>query len=151
MAVLGAGAAVAPAGVVVQALVCLGQDSGPAAEPGTWLATVPMMAGVAPAGCARAVFRSRSGCRRLWWLGYRLGALVMGMVLGAVTMAASVVAGLLGPVAIALYAVVLSVPVWITWYWLVRRGETGGRRAGCAAGRGWDKGTKARERALPFC
>ena len=50
-----------PAGVVVQALVCLGQDSGPAAEPGTWLATAPMMAGVAPAGCARAAFRSRSG------------------------------------------------------------------------------------------
>ena len=42
--------------------------------------------------------------------------------LGAVTVAASLVAGPLGPVAIALYAVVLSVPVWIAWYWLLRRG-----------------------------
>ena len=40
---------------------------------------------------------ARSRLRRRWW-------------------------GLLGPVAIAVYAVVLSAPVWITWYWLVRRG-----------------------------
>ena len=62
------------------------------------------------------------GCRRLWRLGYRRGAWMAGIGLGAVTVAASLVAGLLGPVAIALYAVVLSVPVWIAWYWLVRRG-----------------------------
>ena len=37
-------------------------------------------------------------------------------------LAASPVAGLLGPVTIAVYAAVLSVPVWIAWYWLVRRG-----------------------------
>ena len=47
-----------------------------------------------------------------------------GIGLGAVTVAASLVAGLLGPVAIAVYAVVLSVPVWIAWYWLARRGCT---------------------------
>ena len=34
----------------------------------------------------------------------------------------SVVAGLLGPIAIAIYAVVISVSVWIAWYWLLRRG-----------------------------
>ena len=45
-----------------------------------------------------------------------------GIGLGAVTAAASLVAGLLGPIAIAVYAVVLSIPVWIAWYWLVRRG-----------------------------
>ena len=68
-----------PAGVVAQAAVRFGADFGPTAEPGPWLATVPMMA-------------------------------------------ASVVAGLLGPVTIAFFAVVLSVPVWVAWYWLVRRG-----------------------------
>ena len=110
-----------PAGVVAQALVRFGADAGPAAEPGMWLAAVPAMAAsllpVAPCGLPLAL-----GCRRLWWLGYRRGAWMAGMVLGAVTVAASVVAGLLGPVAIALCAVVLSVPVWIAWHWLVRRG-----------------------------
>ena len=110
-----------PAGVVAQAIVRFGADSGPPAEPGMWLATVPMMAvslvPVAPCGLPLAL-----GCRRLWWLGYRRGAWTAGIGLGAVTVAASVVAGLLGPIAIALYAVVLSVPVWIAWYWLLRRG-----------------------------
>ena len=110
-----------PAGLVVQAIVRFGADAGPSAEPGTWLAAVPMMLGslvrVAPCGLPLAL-----GCRRLWWLGYRRGAWVAGTVLGAATVAASLVAGLLGPVAIAVYAIVLSVPVWIAWYWLVRRG-----------------------------
>ena len=110
-----------PAGVVAQAIVRFGSDTGPPAEPGVWLATVPMMAGslvpVAPCGVPLAL-----GCRRLWWLGYRRGAWMAGIGLGAVTVAASVVAGLLGPIAIALYAVALSVPVWIAWYWLLRRG-----------------------------
>ena len=110
-----------PAGVVATALVRFGADGGPAAEPGMWLAAVPMMAGslvpVAPCGLPLAL-----GCRRLWWLGYRRAAWMAGIGLGAATAAASLVAGLLGPVAIALYAVVLSVPVWIAWYWLVRRG-----------------------------
>ena len=86
-----------------------------------WLATVPMMAvsllPVAACGLPLAL-----GCRRLWRLGYRRGAWMAGIGLGAATVAASVVAGLLGPIAIALYAVVLSVPVWIAWYWLLRRG-----------------------------
>ena len=110
-----------PAGVVAQAIVRFGADAGPPAEPGMWLATVPMMAGsllpVALCGLPLAL-----GCRRLWWLGYRRGAWMAGIGLGAVTVAASVVAGLLGPIAIALYAVVLSVPVWVAWYWLLRRG-----------------------------
>ena len=41
---------------------------------------------------------------------------------GAVTVAASLAAWLPGPAAIALSAVALSVPVWLAWYWLVRRG-----------------------------
>ena len=110
-----------PAGVVATALVRFGADGGPAAEPGMWLAAVPVMVGslvpTAPCGLPLAL-----GCRRLWRLGYRRAAWMAGIGLGAVTAAASLLAGLLGPVAIALYAVVLSVPVWIAWYWLVRRG-----------------------------
>ena len=119
-----------PAGVVATTVFRFGADGGPAAEPGMWLAAVPMMVGslvpVAPCGLPLAL-----GCRRLWRLGYRRGAWMAGIGLGAVTAAASLVAGLLGPVAswvagllgpIALYAVVLSAPVWIAWYWLVRRG-----------------------------
>ena len=110
-----------PAGVAAMSAVRFGADGGPAAEPGMWLAAVPMMVGslvpVAPCGLPLAL-----GCRRLWRLGYRRAAWMAGIGLGAVTVAASLVAGLLGPVAIALYAVVLSVPVWIAWYWLVRRG-----------------------------
>ena len=110
-----------PAGVAAMSAVRFGADGGPAAEPGMWLAAVPMMVGslvpVAPCGLPLAL-----GCRRLWRLGYRRAAWMTGIGLGAVTVAASLVAGLLGPVAIALYAVVLSVPVWIAWYWLVRRG-----------------------------
>ena len=84
-----------------------------------WLATVPAgsLAPVAPCGLPVGL-----ACRRLWRLGYRRGAWMAGIGLGAVTVAASLVVGLLAPVAIAIYAVVLSVPVWIAWYWLVRRG-----------------------------
>ena len=110
-----------PAGVAATAVVRFGADGGAAAEPAMWLATMPQMAGslvpVAPCGLPLAL-----GCRRLWRLGYRRGAWTAGIGLGALTVAASLVAGLLGPVAIAVYAVVPSVPVWIAWYWLARRG-----------------------------
>lgn len=108
-----------PAGVVATAVARFG--GGQAAEPGMWLATLPAMAGslapVAPCGLPLAL-----GCRRLWRLGCRRGAWMAGTGLGAATVAASLVAGLLGPMAIALYAVTLSAPVWIAWYWLARRG-----------------------------
>ena len=45
-----------------------------------------------------------------------------GIGLGTVTVAASLVAGLLGPVAIAVYAAVLSLPVWMAWWCLARWG-----------------------------
>ncbi len=108
-----------PAGVAATAVVRFG--GGPAAEPGLWLATLPGMAGslapVAPCGLPLAL-----GCRRLWRLGYRRGAWLAGTGLGAATVAAALVAGLLGPVAIAVFAVTLGAPVWIAWYWLARRG-----------------------------
>ena len=50
------------------------------------------------------------------------------MGLGTATIAATLFAGLLGPVAIpgsgsgagAVCAVLLSLPVWLAWWWLVR-------------------------------
>ena len=62
------------------------------------------------------------GCRRLWRLGYRRVAWMAGAVLGALTAAASLLAGLLGPLAIAVCAILLSLPVWIVALLLGRRG-----------------------------
>ena len=45
-----------------------------------------------------------------------------GIVLGAITVAASVLAGLLGPVAIAICAVIFGLPVWGAWWWLAHSG-----------------------------
>lgn len=85
-----------------------------------WLMMLPMMAvslgPVAPCGLPLAL-----GCRRLWRLGYRRTAWTTGVALGVLTVAASLVAGLLGPIAIAVYAVVLSGPVWAGAWWLARR------------------------------
>ena len=72
---------------------------------------------VAPCGLPLAL-----GCQRLWRLGYRRTAWTAGVVLGVVTVAASLVAGLLGPLAIAVYAVILSLPVWVAGWWLNRSG-----------------------------
>ena len=88
-------------------------------EPATW-AMLPLSAvallPVAPCGLPLAL-----ACRRLWRLGYRRAAWTAGVVLGVVTVAASLVAGLLGPIAIAIYAVILSLPVWVAGWWLTRR------------------------------
>ena len=108
-----------PVGVVAQALVRFAP--GLVEAPGVGLSGLLMGAGslvfVAPCGLPLAL-----GCRRVWRLGYRRGAGWAWIGLGAVTVAASVVAGLLGPVAIALYAIVLSLPVWFAWWWLAHRG-----------------------------
>ena len=80
-------------------------------EPQAWLSLVF----VAPCGLPLAL-----GCRRLWQLGYRRAAWWAGIGLGAVTALASLVAGLLGPLAIAVYAAIISLPVWIAWS-LLRR------------------------------
>ena len=110
-----------PAGVAATAAVRFGPQHGLPEAFGMWVTMVVMSAGslvfVAPCGLPLAL-----GCRRLWRLGYRRGAWWAGIALGAVTVAASLVAGLLGPVAIAVYAAVLSLPVWIACWWLKRRG-----------------------------
>ena len=89
-------------------------------EPHLWpevLAAGTSLVLFAPCGLPLAL-----GCRRLWRLRYRRVAWAAGIGLSAVTVAATLVAGLLGPVAIAVYAIVLSLPVWGSWWWLVRGG-----------------------------
>ena len=109
-----------PAGVAAQAAVRFAPAGGPTGYPYPWpeaLAAAGSLLVIAPCGLPLAL-----GCRRLWRLRYRRAAWFVGMGLGIATVAASLVAGLLGPAAIAIYAIVLSLPVWGTWWWLVRRG-----------------------------
>ena len=100
-----------PAAFVATALVRFGWPD----EPGAWLPALQSLAVVAPCGLPLAL-----ACRRLWRLGYRSAAWAAGTGLGALTVAAGLYAGLLGPLAIAVCAVALSLPVWIAW-WLARR------------------------------
>ena len=65
------------------------------------------------------------GCRRLRRPGYRRAVWMAGAGLGAAAIPVAVFAGLLGPLAIAAGAVLLSLPVWIAWFWLARP-RTGG-------------------------
>ena len=109
-----------PAGMAAQAAVRFVPAGGPPSDPYPWpeaLVAVGSLILIAPCGLPLAL-----GCRRLWRLRYRRVAWMVGMGLGIVTVAASLVAGLLSPIAIAIYAIVLSLPVWGTWWWLVRRG-----------------------------
>ena len=110
-----------PAGLVATAAVRFGPEHGLPEAGGMVPAMLLMTAGslvlVAPCGLPLAL-----GCRRVWRLGYRRGAGWAWIGLGAVTLAASVVAGLLGPIAIAACAVVLSLPTWAAWWWLAYRG-----------------------------
>ncbi|MDE0082489.1 MAG: hypothetical protein OXT72_07565 [Gammaproteobacteria bacterium] len=107
-----------PVGVAATFAIRFAPGTG-AAEALMWLPMFLMSAAslvvVAPCGLPLAL-----GCRRLWRQGYRRAAWASGIGLGAVTVAASLVAGLLGPVAILLYAVVLSLPVWAAGWWLGR-------------------------------
>ena len=106
-----------PAGTVAQAALRFGPSAGRFADSGEALAALGSLAIAVPCGLPLAL-----GCRRLRRLGYRRGAWVAGVVLGVFTVQATVVAGLLGPVAIAVGAAVLSLPAWAAWRWLAYRG-----------------------------
>ena len=113
-----------PAGLVLQAAVRFGGEADGAGAAGMWLMTMLMAISslifVAPCGLPLAL-----GCRRLWRLGYPRAAWGWGIGLGAVTVATSVLAGLLGPVAIVVVALVLSLPVWIAGLVLARISHQG--------------------------
>ncbi len=104
-----------PAGVLAQAAVRFAPES--AVSLPMVLVAVQSLVIVAPCGLPLAL-----GCRRLWRLGYRRAAWTVGIGLGSVTVAVSLVAGLLGPLAVAVGAAVLSLPVWVAGWWLARRG-----------------------------
>ena len=102
-----------PAGVAAQAAVRFAPDIWSAAM----LTADASLAVLVPCGLPLAL-----GCRRLWRLGYRSGSWSVGFALGAVTVAASVAAGLLGSEAVAVCAAVTSLPVWAAWWWLAHNG-----------------------------
>ena len=109
-----------PIGVVADAAVRFPASAGLPGDPYFWLEVLSAAGSLvllAPCGLPLAL-----GCRRLWRLRYRRAAWVAGIGLGAVTVVATVVAGLLGPVGIAVYVIALSLPVWGAWWWLARRG-----------------------------
>ena len=107
-----------PAGVVATVPLRgfrFGADSEP--WPMMVLMLVSSLVVVAPAGLPLAI-----GCRRLGRLGRHRAAWAAFAVLAPATVAASVLAGLLGPLAIAVAAAVLSAPVWFAVGVLRRRG-----------------------------
>jgi len=76
------------------------------------------LAPVAPCGLPLAL-----ACRHVWRLGNRRAAWAAGMGLGAVTTIAALFAGLLGPLAVAVAAVLLSLPVWLAAVGVGLRGQ----------------------------
>ena len=110
-----------PVGVVTTTAFRFTPERMPSEMAEMWLpmvmAAAPSLVFVAPCGLALAL-----ACRRLWWLGFHHTAWGVGAGLGAITVAVSLLAGLLGPLAIVVAAVVLSLPVWIAALWLARRG-----------------------------
>ena len=107
-----------PLGLILSALLRgFGFDAGLGVPPiASLLAPLRSLIVVAPAGLPLAL-----ACRRLRRLGYVRTTWVAAAVLAPATVAASLVAGLLGPLAIATYAVILSLPVWIAVAVLRRR------------------------------
>ncbi len=102
-----------PAGVVASAAIRFGPS---AVEPGELLTAMAMASSslVVASVCGLPLALA---CRRLGRLGHPRLAWIGGAVLGAATVAASILAGLFGPVGIAVVALVLSAPVWIAVVW----------------------------------
>ena len=110
-----------PVGIVTTTAFRLTPEMAPSEMFGVWLPmalmAAPSLIVTAPCGLPLAL-----ACRRLWWLGFQHAAWGVGAGLGAITVAVSLLAGLLGPLAIVVAAVMLSLPVWIAALWLARRG-----------------------------
>ena len=118
-----------PAGVVVSALIRFGVAGAPhvsllpftASPPSQSFAPRIAIAAFAllplvPAGLPLAL-----ACRRLHRKGFRITAWIAMAVLAVATVAATLVAGLLGPAAIVIYALLLSLPAWLLALLLRRR------------------------------
>ena len=106
-----------PVGVAAHAAVRFGPAAVAFADAGEALAALGPLAVAVPCGLPLAL-----ACRRLRHMGYRRMAWMVGIALGALTVEASILAGLLGPVAIAASAVALSAPAWGASLWLAYRG-----------------------------
>ena len=108
-----------PAGVVASAAIRFGPA---AVSPGELLTAMAMAASslIVASVCGLPLALA---CRRLGRLGHPRVAWIGGAALGVATVAASLPAGLFGPVGIAVAAVVLSAPVWIAVVWRRRQGR----------------------------
>ena len=108
-----------PAGVVVVSVARAGLGSMPLQPLSMMLMAAPMallsLISIAPCGLPLAL-----AWRQIERLGHPRAAWAAALVLAPLTAFASIFAGLLGPVAIAVYAAVLSVPAWIV-YAVLRR------------------------------
>ena len=107
-----------PGGFVATAVIRFGWLADSATGLPTLAEAMPSLALVAPFGLPLAL-----ACRALWRLGRRRAAWAAGIGLGPLTVAAGLFAGLLGPLAIAVYAAALSLPAWIAW-WIARRKQS---------------------------
>jgi len=108
-----------PLAVVAQALVRFGFGAIPAPPmPGPMMAAaiVPLFVFTWPAGIPLTM-----AVRRLYQRDH-VAAYGCAAVLGPLTTAAATVGGLLGPVAVWIYATVLSLPAWFV-LWLLKRQE----------------------------
>ena len=94
-----------PAGMVLQFAYRFGLKLPHPAE------LLPMLTSIAV--CAPLGLFLPLACRRLWRRGYRAVAWTATAVLAPLTVFATIYAGLLGPIFIAIVAAVLSAPVWI--------------------------------------
>lgn len=85
-----------------------------------WLSFLAMAVATAPvtAPCGLPLALACLGLQRIGYPGTAWAAFA---VLAPATAVASLFAGLLGPVAIAIYALVISVPAWILYAFLRRR------------------------------
>ncbi len=108
-----------PTGIVALTVIRFGASGVAFADAEEAMAALVSLAVTASCGLPLAL-----GCSSLSRVCCRRAAWAAGIGLGVLTVPAVVVAGLLGPVAIAAVATVLSLPVWIAWFWIwiARRG-----------------------------